>query len=379
MKKISVLGSTGSIGKQTLDVVRKSDNLKITTLSAHKNVKLLEEQIREFKPKYACMTDTDAARDLSVRIKDTNTKVLSTTDGICECMDKDDSETVVTAIVGIAGLKPTLSAIRNKKRIALANKETLVTAGSIVMQEAKENNVAIIPVDSEHSAIFQSISNQREYLKKIIITASGGPFFGKKREELSDITVKEALNHPNWSMGAKITIDSATLVNKGLEIIEAMHLFNITEDMIEPVIHRESIIHSMVEFCDGSVIAQLGVPDMRLPISYAINYPERTIPVTEPLDIVKAGKLTFFDVDNKTFPAINLARRAIREGGIMCVVYNGANEAAVDLFLNGKCKFTDICRYIEKAMDKTTNIINPTIEDIFNADNFARTLVKECD
>ena len=325
------------------------------------------------------MTDEKSASDLRTRVKDTNTKVLSGIDGVCECASIDESDAVVTAIVGIAGLKPTLSAIKSKKRIALANKETLVTAGEIVNREAKKAGVEIIPVDSEHSAIFQSISNQREFLKKIIITASGGPFFGKKFDELKDITPQQALRHPNWSMGAKITIDSATLVNKGLEIIEAMHLFNISEDMITPVIHRESIVHSMVEFCDGSVIAQMGVPDMKLPISYALSYPKRTVPVCEPLDLTKISKLTFYDVDNKNFPAIELARKAIRSGGIMCSVYNGANEAAVELFLNGKCGFTDITKFIEIAMDKAPKIENPTLEDIFEADLLARKLVKECD
>ena len=378
MKNISILGSTGSIGTQTLEVADITNEYKISALTAHKNVSLMEEQIRKYKPVVVCMTDENSAKDLKVRVKDTNTKVLSGIDGVCECASLSEVETVVTAIVGIAGLKPTMSAIKAGKRIALANKETLVTAGEIVMSAAKENNVEILPVDSEHSAIFQSISNQNKFLKKIIITASGGPFFGKKRSELSDVTPQMALKHPNWSMGAKITIDSATLVNKGLEIIEAMHLFNIPVEQIQPIVHRESIVHSMVEFCDGSVIAQLGVPDMKLPISYALSYPERTVPVSNELDLVSVGKLSFYDIDNEAFPSVNLAKKAANAGGVMCAVYNGANEAAVELFLNNKCRFTDITELIEKAMDKCPEVKTPTLEDIFMADNFAREIVKEC-
>ncbi len=378
MKNIAILGSTGSIGTQTLEVADITNEYKISALTAHKNVSLMEQQIRKYKPDLVCMTDENSAKDLKVRVKDTNTKVLSGIDGVCECASLSAVETVVTAIVGIAGLKPTMSAIKSGKRIALANKETLVTAGEIVMSAAKDNNVEILPVDSEHSAIFQSISNQNKFLKKIIITASGGPFFGKKRSELADVTPQMALKHPNWSMGAKITIDSATLVNKGLEIIEAMHLFNIPVEQIQPIVHRESIIHSMVEFCDGSVIAQLGVPDMKLPISYALSYPKRTVPVSNELDLVSVSKLTFYDIDNEAFPSVNLAKKAANAGGVMCTVYNGANEAAVELFLNNKCRFTDITELIEKAMDKCPEVKSPTLEDIFMADNFAREIVKEC-
>ena len=378
MKKISVLGSTGSIGTQTLDVVDITNEYEVCALTAHKNVELIEKQIRKYKPRLAAMTDEKSANDLKVRVKDTDTKVLSGIDGVCECASYDPADTVVTAIVGIAGLKPTLSAIREGKRIALANKETLVTAGSIVTREAKKYNSEIIPVDSEHSAIFQSISNQRKFLKKIIITASGGPFFGKQAAELSGITPQMALKHPNWNMGAKITIDSATLVNKGLEMIEAMHLFDISIDDIEPIVHRESIIHSMVEFCDGSVIAQMGVPDMKLPISYALSYPERTVPVCKALDLVKIGKLSFYDIDHTAFPSVMLAKKAAKAGGIMPVIYNSANEAAVELFLNEKCSFTDITEFISNAMENAPLIINPTLEDISEADIFARNFVKEC-
>ena len=380
MKNIAILGSTGSIGTQTLEVADITNEYKISALTAHKNVSLMEQQIRKYNPDVVCMTDETSAKDLKVRVKDTNTKVVSGINGVCECASLPEVETVVTAIVGIAGLKPTMSAIKAGKRIALANKETLVTAGEIVMSAAKENNVEILPVDSEHSAIFQSISNQNKFLKKIIITASGGPFFGKKRSELSDVTPQMALKHPNWSMGAKITIDSATLVNKGLEIIEAMHLFNLPVEQIQPIVHRESIVHSMVEFCDGSVIAQLGVPDMKLPISYALSYPQRTVPVSNELelDLVSVGNLSFYDIDNEAFPSVNLAKKAANAGGVMCAVYNGANEAAVELFLNNKCRFTDITELIEKAMDKCPEVKTPTLEDIFMADNFAREIVKEC-
>ena len=378
MKNIAILGSTGSIGTQTLEVVDSTNDYKVSALTAHSNVNLIEQQIRKYKPSLACMTDEKAARELRVRVADTNVKVLSGIEGACECAAIDEAEAVVTAIVGIAGLKPTLSAISCGKRIALANKETLVTAGEIVTAEAKAHNSEIIPVDSEHSAIFQSISNQRKFLKRIIITASGGPFFGKSKDELKNITPQMALNHPNWSMGAKITIDSATLVNKGLEIIEAMHLFNLPVDNVVPIIHRESIVHSMIEFCDASVIAQMGVPDMKLPISYALSYPERTLPVCQSLDLVKAGTLSFYDIDNETFPAVILAKEAAKKGTIMCTVYNGANEAAVELFLNGKCSFTDITNLIKKAMDSAPRIENPTLDDIYMADAFARKIVKDC-
>ncbi len=378
MKKISILGSSGSIGTQTLDVVDITGEYKVCALTAHKNVKLLESQIRKYNPVVVAMTDEKSALDLKTRVADTPVKVLGGIEGACECASLDDVESVVTAIVGIAGLKPTMSAIAAKKRIALANKETLVTAGHIVMDAAKKNGCEIIPVDSEHSAIFQSISNQRKYLKRIIITASGGPFFGKTRNELENITPQMALKHPNWSMGAKITTDSATLVNKGLEIIEAMHLFGLSVEDIQPIVHRESIIHSMVEFCDGSVIAQMGVPDMKLPISYALSYPERTAPVCEALDLVSVNKLTFYDIDNNTFPSVVLAKKAAQAGGTMCAVYNGANEAAVELFLNEKCKFLDITDLIAKAMDVCPLIPNPSLEDIYMADELARKIVKEC-
>lgn len=378
MKKIAILGSTGSIGTQTLDVVDITKQYEVKALTAHSNVLLMEQQARKYKPEIVCMTEEKAASDLKIRLADTSIKVLTGIEGVCECASFYDVETVVTAIVGIAGLKPTMSAISCGKRIALANKETLVTAGDIVINEAKKHNVEILPVDSEHSAIFQSISNQREFLKKIIITASGGPFFGKKSNELANVTPSMALKHPNWAMGAKITIDSATLVNKGLEIIEAMHLFGISVEQIVPIVHRESIIHSMVEFCDGSVIAQMGVADMKLPISYALSYPARTVPVSAQLDLVSLSKLSFYEIDNEAFPAVKLAKKAAKMGGVMCAVYNGANEAAVELFLKEKCRFTQITEFIERAMEKAPVVKNPCLEDIFEADLFARKIVKEC-
>jgi len=379
MKNISILGSTGSIGTQTLEVCDLTNEYRVCALTANTDVKKMEEQIRRYKPDIACLAVEECAADLKIRVKDTNTRILSGFDGICECAAYAKTETVIAAIVGIAGLKPTLSAIREGKRIALANKETLVTAGHIVNNELKKYDAELIPVDSEHSAIFQSISNQRKFLNKIIITASGGPFFGKSRDYLKNITPDEALKHPNWDMGAKITIDSATLVNKGLEIIEAMHLFNVDADSIVPVIHRESIVHSLVEFCDGSVIAQLGLPDMKLPIQYALSYPERTAKVCNTLDLAKISKLTFFDVDNDVFPAITLAKKAVKMGGVACAVYNGANEAAVELFLKGKCGFIEITDKIQNALEKCPKILAPCLEDIFEADSFARKIVKESD
>lgn len=376
MKTISVLGSTGSIGTQTLDVVDKEGDIRVCALSAHSNIDLLEQQIRKYRPDVVSVNLPEKAAELKARVADTSTKVLCGQEGTIECAAHKDADMVVTAIVGIAGLEPTVAAIRSGKDIALANKETLVTAGDIVMPLAKEYGVNIVPVDSEHSAIFQSIADQRKFLKRIIITASGGPFFGMKREELAGKTRFDALKHPNWTMGAKITIDSATLVNKGLEIIEAKHLFGIDVDHITPVVHRESIIHSMVEFSDGSVIGQLGVPDMRLPIAYALTYPERKIPVSEPLDLVKVGKLTFFDIDNETFPAVRLAKKAAKIGGTMPAVLNGANEEAVAAFLKDGCGFLEITELIEKAMEQHSPVLDPTIRDIEAADKEAREVVR---
>ncbi len=375
MREIAILGSTGSIGKQCLDVVDKDPSIKVRSLTANTNVDLLEEQIRKYKPLYAALYDENCAKDLKERVKDTDTKVLSGEEGVCFCATQGNM--AVTAIVGIAGLRPTLAAIESGSDIALSNKETLVTAGDYVMNFAKEKGIKIVPVDSEHSAIFQSIADQSKFVEKIIITASGGPFFGKKREELRDVTAQDALKHPNWSMGAKITIDSSTLVNKGLEIIEAMHLFNVGVDNIIPVVHRQSIVHSLVEFCDGSVIGQFGVPDMKLPISYALHYPERSIKVSERLDLAKIGTLTFHEIDNEAFPAVNMAKSAAKVGGTMPCVFNGANEEAVAMFLKGKCRFGDITEYIAYAMEKHNTVYETSIENIEQADAFAREMVRK--
>lgn len=375
MKNISILGSTGSIGTQSLDVCDKDKDLKVVSLTAYKNTDLLEKQIRKYKPKVAAMYDEGCAADLKVRVGDTDTKILFGEEGVCECARM--GEMAVTAIVGIAGLRPTLAAIDAGCDIALSNKETLVTAGDYVMNFAKEKGVRIVPVDSEHSAIFQSIADQGKFLEKIIITASGGPFFGKKREELKDVTAQDALKHPNWSMGAKITIDSSTLVNKGLEIIEAMHLFGVDVDNIIPVVHRQSIVHSLVEFCDGSVIGQFGVPDMKLPISYALHYPDRSIKVSERLDLAKIGTLTFAEIDHEAFPAVNMAKKAAKIGGTMPAVFNGANEEAVAMFLKGQCRFGDITDYIIYAMEKHSVVTETSIANIEAADSFARRMVRE--
>ncbi len=376
MKKIAVLGSTGSIGTQTLDVVDKEGDLRVTALTAHSNVELIEKQIRKYRPDIAAMDLPDKAAELRLRVADTGTKVLSGPEGVVECAAYADADMAVTAIVGIAGLDATVAAINAGKDIALANKETLVTAGGIVMPLAKEKGVNILPVDSEHSAIFQSIADQKKFLKRIIITASGGPFFGMKREELAKKTRFDALKHPNWTMGAKITVDSATLVNKGLEIIEAKHLFGLDVDHITPVVHRESIIHSMVEFTDGSVIGQLGVPDMRLPIAYALTWPLRKLPVTEPLDLVKIGKLTFYDIDGEAFPAVDMAKKAAKIGGTMPTVFNGANEEAVAAFLRDGCRFLEITELIQRAMENHRPVNDPTVADIKAADAEARKLVR---
>ena len=339
IEKLSVLGSTGSIGTQTLDVVRKL-GLSVTALSAYGSIELLEEQIREFKPAVAAVVDPEKAAELKVKVADTSTKILSGMEGMLEICH-DDSELLVNAVVGMVGLRPTLEAIGAKKDIAFANKETLVAGGALVMNAVKENGVKLLPVDSEHSAIFQCLqaSPPNKALKKILLTASGGPFFGKTRDELKDVTVAQALNHPNWSMGAKITIDSATMMNKGLEIIEAAWLFDMHPDNIEVVVHRESIIHSMIEFSDNSILAQLGQPDMRIPIQYAITYPERyPSPVAE-LDWKKLSQMTFYSADDETFRCLSACKRAMQKGGLYPAVANGANEVANALFREGRISF----------------------------------------
>ncbi len=378
MRKISVLGSTGSIGTQTLEVVDSLGNIEVTALSANGNIELLEKQIRKYKPQIAAVADSKKAQQLKIAVADTNTMVLSGTEGLCAVAASSGADTVVTSIVGIAGLVPTMAAINNGVNIALANKETLVTAGDIVIAAAKKNNVSILPVDSEHSAIFQCIgSHKKSDLKRIIITASGGSQYGKTREQLKDVTVKEALNHPNWDMGQKITIDSATLMNKGLEIIEAHYLFDVDYDSIDVVVHRQSIVHSMVEFNDNSIVAQLSLPDMKLPIHYALCYPERVASCTESLDLTEIGKLTFEKPDYDTFSCLKLAVEAGKSGGTMPAALNAANEVAVDLFLKGKIKFLQIGEIVENVVLNHKNTLNPNIEDIIYTDKEIREKLKE--
>ena len=374
-KTLVILGSTGSIGEQALDVARQN-GYTVRALAAGKSIEKLEKQAREFNVETVAVFDEDAAIMLSARLSDTKIKVLSGTKGVCEVAALK-ADIVLNAIVGIAGLRPTFAAIEAGNNIALANKETLVTAGELVNKRAGEKGVKIIPVDSEHSAIFQSLQGTPEgSLSKIILTASGGPFFGKNEQELENVTVAEALNHPNWSMGSKITIDSATLMNKGLEVIEAVHLFGVSPDDIEVVVHRQSILHSAVELCDGAVIGQMGTPDMRLPIEYAITYPEREKICCDRLSLTEVGTLTFEKPDLKTFRCLQICIDAIKEGGLKPAAANGANEEAVALFLNGKIKFLDIARLVSLATEQQPSVESYTLEDVFEADRRAREVVK---
>ncbi len=375
-KKLSILGSTGSIGTQSLDVAEMR-GYEIIALTADRNAKVLEEQIRKWKPKYAALNDEEAAKALKIAVADTDTKVYSGAEGVAFCAAAAEADTVLNSVVGIAGLKPTLTAIEEGKDIALANKETLVAGGALVMKRAAEKGVKILPVDSEHSAIFQCLEgmNKKDELKSIILTASGGPFFGKKRDELQNITVAEALKHPNWSMGAKITVDSATMMNKGLELIEAVWLFGVSPDMIDIVVHRESIIHSLIEYNDNSVIAQLGVPDMRIPIQYALTYPERYPSPVRKLNLWDFQNLTFFKPDYETFSCLNICRDAIRKGGLYPCAANGANERANALFREGRVGFLQIADLVEKATEKTVNKEIYTLDDVLEADKYARELV----
>ena len=373
MKNISILGSTGSIGTQALEVADMCGDICIKGLSANSNVALLENQIRKYKPKKACIMNEDFYSELKNRVSDTQTKIVSGIEGLCEIACINEAESVLTSVVGNIGLLPTVEAIGAGKNILLANKETLVTAGSIIMPLANEKNVKILPVDSEHSAIFQCIQGAGDNrISKILLTASGGPFFGMKKDELIAKKASDALKHPNWSMGAKITIDSSTLMNKGLEVIEACWLFDVSPDDIEVYVHRQSIVHSMVEFKDNSVIAQLGIPDMKLPIVYAINYPDRKVSVSEKLNLFEVGNLTFEKADTETFECLSLAYKAIREGGTMPVVMNAANEIAVEKFLAGKIGFLDIPEIIKKTMNAHTKVKDISLSDIQNADNWAR-------
>ena len=375
-KNLCILGSTGSIGTQTLDVVRKL-GIKVSALTAATDVDTIEAQIREFKPELAVMYDENAAKDLRSRIADTATKVKSGMEGLMEAAVIENADTVLNSVVGMVGLKPTLAAINAGKNIALANKETLVTGGKLVMDAVAKNNVNMYPVDSEHSAIFQCLQgmNDKRELKKIILTASGGPFFGKTSEELRNVTVEQALNHPNWSMGRKITIDSATMMNKGLEVIEAKWLFDVDVDNIEVVVHRESIIHSMVEFADNSVIAQLGAADMRIPIQYAITYPCRLPSPVRELSLTDIGSLTFAKPDFDTFVCLSQCIRAIKQGELAPVAANGANEAAVELFLSRKIGFLQIGELVRGAVYSVSRNTITSVSDILDADKAAREFV----
>ena len=374
MKNIAILGSTGSIGTQTLEIAREySDRLKVTALAASKNAELMEAQVREFGPELVCMYDEKAAADLKIRLSDTNVKIVTGMDGLIEVATQPESDILVTAIVGMIGIRPTVAAIKAGKDIALANKETLVTAGHIIMPLAREHNISILPVDSEHSAIFQSLQGRYSEaidgdtadIARILLTASGGPFRGKSVSELRAMTVHEALKHPNWDMGPKVTIDSASLCNKGLEVIEAKWLFNVDIDRIRVLIHPQSIVHSGVEFVDGAVVCQMGIPDMKLPIQYALLYPDRSPMKDNKLDLCKLGSLTFEEPDEETFRGLKMAKEAGRRGGNMPTVFNAANERAVALFIEEKIRFLRIYEIIEECMKTVRFIEDPTLDDIF--------------
>ena len=375
-KSLSILGSTGSIGTQSLDVARLR-GYTVEALTAYSDVARMETQIREFHPKTVAMVEEKAAADLKVRVADTNTKVLSGKDGVCACARADGADTVLNSVVGMAGLEPTLAAIDAKKKLALANKETLVAGGQLVMEAAKKNGVSILPVYSEHSAIFQALQGRpaNAALKKIILTASGGPFFGKTKKELEKVTVADALKHPNWEMGAKITVDSATMMNKGLELIEAVWLFSVRPQDVQIVVHRESIVHSAVEYTDNSVIAQLGLPDMRIPIQDALTYPERFESPVGELSLSEIGKLTFFEPDYDTFQCINLCRTAINKRGLFPAAVNSANEQANAMFRRGEIGFLDIAARVAKVLETAPQKERYTLEDVLETDRWARETV----
>jgi 1-deoxy-D-xylulose-5-phosphate reductoisomerase len=370
-RKLILLGSTGSIGTQTLDVVRANrEELEVIGLAANSNVELVEKQAREFRPKVITMYDPKAAKDLRIKLADMPVEILEGMEGLINMVQVPEADTVLTAVVGMIGIRPTIAAIESHKDIALANKETLVTAGHIIMALAKENNVSILPVDSEHSAIFQSLNGEpKRKLEKILLTASGGPFRGKKREELVNMTASDALKHPNWSMGPKVTIDSASLVNKGLEVMEAKWLFDVDLDQIQVVVQPQSIIHSMVQYVDGSVMAQLGVPDMKLPIQYALFYPDRVFMDEKRLDFYELGSITFEKPDTDTFVGLKLAYDAARTGGSMPTVFNAANEMAVKMFLQEKIKFLEIYDMISEAMAHHKVVLNPSVDEILIAES----------
>ncbi|MBQ1525561.1 MAG: 1-deoxy-D-xylulose-5-phosphate reductoisomerase [Lachnospiraceae bacterium] len=378
MKKIAILGSTGSIGTQTLNIVRNNSELKVTALAAGRNIKLLEAQAREFKPDIVAVYDPEGRRELSLRLKDTDIKVLGGMDGLIEAAAFSDAQILVTAVVGMIGIRPTIAAIEEGKDIALANKETLVTAGHIIIPLAGKKGVRLLPVDSEHSAIFQSLQGEpRDAVESIILTASGGPFRGRSTEQLKSVTVKDALMHPNWSMGKKITVDSATMVNKGLEVMEAKWLFDVPIDKIRVVVHPQSIIHSAVEFVDGAVIAQLGMPDMGLPIQYALFYPDRKPLNTKRLRLTEIRELTFEEPDPRTFKGFGLAMKAAKAGGSLPTVFNAANEEAVAMFLNGKAGFLEIADIIEYCMEKHRIIEDPSVDDILSVEEETRRMAEK--
>ena len=370
MKKISILGSTGSIGTQTLDIVRQHKNLKVTALAANSSIELLEKQIREFKPKLVCVYKEEKAKLLRNMVKDLEVSIVTGMEGLIECATEPEADTVVTAMVGMIGILPTIQAIKNGKNIALANKETLVTAGHLIMPLIREKKVALLPVDSEHSAIFQSLNGEKKSnIQKIILTASGGPFRGKKLKDLEGMKPKDALKHPNWAMGQKITIDSATMVNKGLEVMEAGWLFGVKLDQIQVIVHPQSVIHSMVEYVDGSIIAQMGVPDMRLPIQYALFYPDRTVlHGGERVDFIKLNQLTFEEPDMETFYGLSLGIKAGKLGGSMPTAYNAANEWAVAAFLKEQIDFLSIPAIIKEVMEQHQFIQNPSLIEILNTE-----------
>lgn len=377
-RTLSILGSTGSIGRQTLDVAQACGH-QVAALTVNRSVELAEQQARQFQPQLVVAVDESAARDLKQRLADTSIRVVGGREGLMEAATLLQADTVVTAVVGIAGLEPTLAAIDQGKRIALANKETLVCAGDLVMRRAEEKGAEIVPVDSEHSAIFQCLQGckDRGEVKRLIITASGGPFFGKTKEELEHVTRAQALRHPNWAMGAKITIDSATLMNKGLEFIEAMRLYHMPPQQIQVVVHRESIIHSLVEFHDGAILAQLGTADMRVPIQYALTWPERTPGPATPLDLLTCPPLTFAKPDPATFRCLGLALECAQKGGTSTAILNGANEVAVELFLEEKISFLDIARLVEGALERVASKPADTLEDVLEADREARQAVRD--
>ena len=375
-KTIALLGATGSIGRQTLEVAREL-GLTVAALTAHTNIDLLERQARQFRPRLAAVYDAAAAAVLRDRLSDTDIEVLAGEEGLLAAATLAEADTLVTAVMGSVGLAPTLAAIRQGKRIALANKETLVCAGELVMSAAAEYGAEIIPVDSEHSAVFQCLQGCRDRgeVRRILLTCSGGPFYGKTHDQLEHVTAADALRHPNWHMGAKITIDSATLMNKGLEVIEAMRLYALPVEQVQPVIHRQSIVHSLVEFRDGALLAQLGTPDMKLPIRYALTYPYRAETPDAPLDLLQCGALTFAAPDEDAFPCLRLARQCGKTGGTSCAILNGANEAAVALFLRGDIGFNDIHRCVERALSRLAVKYQPSLADILEADRAARQAI----